>query len=179
MTLRNALRAGTAEYHNVVDDLFGRFDLSDRQDYGAFLTGHARVLPAVEQALEDGGIAGLLPDWPERRRTEMLRSDLASLGLQIPPALAFGPLQGDDALWGAVYVLEGSKLGGAMLAKRVPAELPATYLSHQGPKGSMKTFMDKLAETQASNEDQAIAAARSVFAAFRSAAELELEMRVS
>ena len=51
MTLRNALRAGTAEYHNIVDDLFGRFDLSARHDYAAFLTGYASVLPAVEQAV--------------------------------------------------------------------------------------------------------------------------------
>lgn len=179
MTLRNALRAGTAECHNAVDNLFGRFDLSDPHDYAAFLTSHARVLPAVEQALENGGIARLLPDWPERRRRDMLESDLAVLDLQNPPALPFGPLKGDDALWGAVYVLEGSKLGGAMLAKRVPGELPASYLSHQGPKGAMKAFMDRLNETEAVDEESAMEAARAVFKAFRQAAELELEMRVS
>jgi hypothetical protein len=39
--------------------------------------------------------------------------------------------------------------------------------------------MDRLNETEAVNEDNAISAARAVFAAFRKAAELELEMRVS
>lgn len=179
MTLRNALRAGTAEYHTIVDDLFGRFDMTDRRQYGAFLAGHARVVPVIELALEQGGIARLLSDWPERRRRDMLASDLATLHIQSPSLLDGIAFSSDEALWGAVYVLEGSKMGGAMLAKRVPAEFPATYLSYQGPKGALKAFMDKLNETEAVNEENAISAARAVFAAFRTAAELELEMRVS
>jgi heme oxygenase (biliverdin-IX-beta and delta-forming) len=174
MTLRNALRAGTADYHDVVDALFGRFDLSDRQQYGAFLSGHARVLGSAEMELERSGIDRLLPDWPQRRRREMLLADLDFLGLPSPPPLALTPLTSDDALWGAAYVLEGSKLGGAMLAKRVPAEFPSSYLSFQGPKGAMKAFMEQLDGAGSSNHDEAISAARSIFAAFRTAAELEL-----
>jgi heme oxygenase len=179
MTLRNALRAGTAEYHNVVDSLFGRFDMSDRRQYGTFLAAHARVLPVVEKALEQGGIERLIPDWADRRRSDMLRADLRALGLSMPPLLPFASLSTDDALWGVVYVLEGSKLGGAMLAKRVATHFPSTYLAFQGPKGAMKAFMDHLDANTAVDQERAIVAASTVFAAFRTAAELELEILVT
>jgi len=179
MTLRNALRAGTAEYHDVVDGLFGRFDMADRNQYAAFLAGHARVLPAAEQALERGGIARLVPDWAERRRSVMLRADMRALDLAMPPLIDIATFSSEDELWGAAYVLEGSKLGGAMLSKRVPAHFPSTYLSYQGPKGAMKAFMDQLETAANVDRERAIAAARSVFAAFRAAAELELEISVT
>lgn len=179
MTLRNALRAGTAEYHNVVDGLFGRFDMADRHQYAAFLAGHARVLPAAEAALERGGIARIVPDWAERRRSDMLRADMAALDLAMPTPIALEPFSSTDELWGAAYVLEGSKLGGAMLSKRVPSQFPSTYLAYQGPKGAMKAFMDRLDEAAIVNRESAIAAARAVFMAFRTAAELEMKVSVT
>ncbi len=175
MTFRNALRAGTAEYHDVVDHLFGRFDMTDRVQYTAFLAGHARALPAAEQALEAAGIARIFPDWPERRRSHLLRADMTTLDLVMPPPVALAAFASDDEVWGAAYVIEGSKLGGAMLAKRVPEHFPSAYLSYQGPKGAMKAFMDRLDAAAPVDRERAIAAARSVFAAFRAAAELELE----
>jgi heme oxygenase len=176
MSLRNALRTGTSDCHAVVDHLFGRFDLSDRSRYGAFLLAHARVIPAAELALARGGIASLLPDWAGRRRGDMLTADLSALGLTSPPPLDVTDFSSQDELWGAAYVLEGSKLGGAMLAKQVPDTLPSTYIGHQGPKGAMKAFMERLDGAHIIDEDRAIAAARSIFDHFRRAAELELEL---
>lgn len=178
MSFRNALRAGTTDYHDVVDGLFGRFDMTDRRQYIAFLSAHARVLPAAEHALEQGGIDRLVPDWADRRRNQMLRADMAALGLPMPPQLSFAALSSEEELWGAAYVLEGSKLGGAMLSKRVPADFPSTYLAYQGPKGAVKAFMDRLDAATAVNRESAVASARCVFSAFRNAAELELEIPV-
>ena len=176
MSLRNALRSGTSDCHAVVDRLFGRFDLSDRGRYGAFLSAHARVIPAAEQALTRGNIASLLPDWADRRRSEMLTADLSALGLTSPPPLDVADFSSEDELWGAVYVLEGSKLGGAILARQVPDTLPSTYIGHQGPKGAMKAFMERLDGATDIDEDRAIATARSIFDHFRRAAEFELEL---
>ncbi|MFB2550092.1 biliverdin-producing heme oxygenase [Ensifer soli] len=173
MSLRNALRAGTSADHATVDDAFARFNLSDRADYGAFLLAHARAIPAWEGALEEGGIAALVPDWAERRRTDLLLADLDDLGLEAPAGLDVEPLDTADRLWGAVYVLEGSKLGGALLARSVPASLPSRYLATQGPKGSMKAFMDRLDAHFPQDEAQAIDAARRVFETFRDAAAAE------
>ena len=42
------LRAATASDHDAVDAGFGRYDLTDADDYRAFLIAHARALPAIE-----------------------------------------------------------------------------------------------------------------------------------
>ncbi|MBB4236041.1 biliverdin-producing heme oxygenase [Rhizobium esperanzae] len=175
MSFRSVLRAQTADCHAEVDKLFGTFDLSDREQYKTFLRAHARVVPATENALEEAGIARLLPDWPERRRAHLLLADLRELGERLPPCLAPPALQSQPALWGALYVLEGSKLGGAMLAKSVPDHLPSRYLTPQAPKGAMRAFMDRLDASDSDDPAVAISAARSVFDLFLEAGQLELE----
>jgi heme oxygenase (biliverdin-IX-beta and delta-forming) len=176
MPLRMTLRADTSDDHNAVDSVFGRFDISDSRQYASFLSAHARVVAAIEIALEQAGIERLVPDWRGRRRREKLADDLAALGVKVPPPLEAPTFSSDDEIWGAAYVLEGSKLGGAMLAKQVPAELPSAYLAWQGPKGAMKIFMEWLDDFKAEDERRASASARSTFALFKTAAELELEL---
>jgi len=178
MSLRNALRAGTSDCHADVDALFGRFDLGREADYRAFLSAHARAVPAVEIALENSGIELLIPDWKERRRRDLLLDDLAAMNAPLPPSLEAPDMPDDAALLGAVYVLEGSKLGGAMLAKSVGDGLPSAYLSPFGPKGGMKAFMDML-DASGVDEAKAVEAARAVFALFHKAAAMELEMAAS
>jgi heme oxygenase len=178
MPLRSALRAHTSDCHAAVDDIFGRFDLADPIAYRAFLSAHARIIPAVEVGLEEAGIDSLLQDWPARRRRHLLVADLADLGAHTAPLLPVPAFEGDAALWGAAYVLEGSKLGGAMLAKRVPASLPSRYLAPLGPKSGARSFMDAL-DSSGIDEARAVEAARTVFALFRNAAELQLELAVS
>ncbi|EJT04627.1 biliverdin-producing heme oxygenase [Rhizobium sp. CCGE 510] len=175
MSLRSVLRAQTADCHAEVDKLFGTFDLSNRQQYRTFLQAHARVIPASEDALEDAGIARLLPDWPERRRTQGLLADIREFGDSLPPSLPPPALHSEAALWGALYVLEGSKLGGAVLAKTVADHLPSSYLSLQGPKGAMRSFMDRLDASDLDDPAAAISAARSIFDLFLKAGQLELE----
>ncbi|WP_019515053.1 biliverdin-producing heme oxygenase [Sphingomonas sp. Mn802worker] len=117
------LRAATRASHDTVDAAFGSFDLSSRADYRRFLLAHARALPAVEQALAALDFArGLLP------RTPLLELDLADLDERMPAPLAFA-CANEAARWGALYVVEGSRLGGVMLARSVGAELPHRYLS--------------------------------------------------
>ncbi|ARM89629.1 heme oxygenase-like protein [Rhizobium sp. CIAT894] len=175
MSLRSVLRAQTADCHAEVDKLFGTFDLSNREQYKTFLRAHARVVPAAEDALEEAGIARLLPDWWGRRRAHLLLADLRELGDPLPPCLAPPALQSQPALWGALYVLEGSKLGGALLAKSVPGHLPSSYLTPQAPKGAMRIFMDRLDADDGDDPDAAVSAARSVFDLFLEAGQLELE----
>lgn len=175
MSLRSALRAQTADCHAAVDTLFGSFNLSRLQDYKAFLRAHARVVPSVEHALERAGIVRLLPDWPERRRAHRLAADIKALDELLPPLLQQPALRCDAALWGAAYVLEGSKLGGALLAKTVPDPLPSSYLSPQGPKGATRLFMDRLDGSTVDDPAAAITAARDVFDLFLKAGQLTLE----
>ncbi len=179
MPLRNALRSETTDSHAAVDDIFSRFDLGNPRDYTAFLVAHARILPAIEAALEQAGIAELLPDWADRRRTDQLAADLAELGIAQPEPLEAPSLKSEAEVWGTMYVIEGSKLGGALLAKLVPANLPSRYLTPTGPKGSMKVFMDRVDAVEIEDPSEAVAAARATFALFRKAAEMELEPSIS
>ncbi|WP_018747252.1 biliverdin-producing heme oxygenase [Chitiniphilus shinanonensis] len=135
-SLRQRLRSATAGHHARVDAAFGRFDLSRPDDYRAFLVAHARALWPLECGLEAAGVARLLPDWPERRRRPALARDLAWLGAAVPDEARIQPLPLADeaACWGALYTLEGSRLGGAVLARQVATQ-PAlagalAYLGH-------------------------------------------------
>lgn len=170
--LHLALREETRIDHEAVDRAFGLLGLDDRARYGRFLRAHARILPAAEAAVDP---AALLPGW--QGRTAALGEDLAALGIAMPDTLPF-PLCADDAVrWGAIYVIEGSRLGGAMLARSVPAGLPAAYLSaRHGPGGwrNIQAALDGAADGEdAAWRARAIAAARATFAAYRAAADTE------
>lgn len=137
------LRAATRTAHEAVDAAFGRFDLSDRDGYRAFLVAHARALPVAE------ALALSVPlDPAPVPRAPLLAADLADLGAPMPEPLTFAP-RSDAARWGILYVVEGSRLGGAMLAKAVPPGLPHRYLAAAHPAGqwrALRTAIDAAGE---------------------------------
>lgn len=125
---RMALRAATAPYHERVDRIFSTARLDDRQSYGQFLLAQAGAHIAAEDALTRAGIGAIIEDWPQRQRKAALIADLADMGLEAPDG-ADGPDLKDEAeLLGALYVLEGSRLGGALLKRSVAPDLPARFL---------------------------------------------------
>lgn len=179
MTLRNTLRAATRQDHERVDQLGGAFDLTRPSDYQAFLLAHAAVLPGVETALDSAPPDDLPPAWAQRRRTAALTADLAALGLSPPPQAA-GPVTLPDRATrlGALYVLEGSRLGGAVLRRRLAAaqpEAPDAYLAHGAGQPFWRSFLDWL-DSQAMKgpeTDAAVDGARQVFKAFEIAFKIE------
>ena len=173
---RLTLRAATSADHDRLDALFAGFDLGDRASYVRFLLAHAAALLAVEGAIDAAGMAALLPDWAARRRGGLIGDDLAALGIAVPARLPAPALAGEAAAWGAAYVLEGSRLGGAVLAGRVAPGLPTGYLAAPQPKGAWRTFVTMLDQAVASpDETQAAAAgASAVFALFEAAARAQL-----
>lgn len=164
-----ALRDRTAEAHERLDALFGGFDLADRASYARFLAAHAEAIIPLEAALDRAGAARVLADWPGRRRGDALRADLADLAAApLAPAPPVLLASGDPQLLGALYVLEGSRLGGRFLARQVPAKFPRRYLDAEQPRGNW-TFL--LAQLDAllydrSSLDMAVAAALDAFARF-------------
>lgn len=162
VSARAALRSATRAKHDRVDAAFGRFDLTDRFSYGRFLTAHARALPAVEAAI---AACEAIPAFA--RRTELLARDLAEIGLSMPAPLALAPPESEAAAFGALYVIEGSRLGGAILARQVSDDLPRAYLSAIHPPGAWRAFgemLDRAGKTGGPSWlDQAIAAAEATF----------------
>jgi heme oxygenase len=171
MNLRTTLRAATRQDHDRVDRLGGAFDLADPAGYGAFLLAHAAVLPPLEAALDAAPPQDLPPYWPERRRTAALLSDLAELGLEAPdPSRIPAPATAAERV-GALYVLEGSRLGGILLRRRLAEAqpgAPSAYLAHGEGAPLWRTFLEWL-DSRALDPVQthaAIDGARGVFEAF-------------
>lgn len=174
---RTAIRAATAADHERLDGLFEGFDLGDAGSYGRFLIAHAAALLPVEAALDAAGADRLIPAWTERRRGEMIRADLAALGLALPELTAFEPLDDDAACWGAAYVVEGSRLGGALLARRIAPGLPRSYLGTPQAKGAWRTFVEALDAALLADDRiaRATRAARETFSFFEAAGRRQLE----
>ena len=164
-----ALRAATADKHEAVDATFARYDLADAGDYAAFLTAHARVLPAVEHALAD---VEALPSFAPR--TPQLAADLSALDRLMPAPDMVSPPASDAAAWGMLYVIEGSRLGGAFLARAVPDPLPKAYLSAAHERGGWRQLLQSLDAAAANGGGMwvhdAIAAARATFDLYAAAA---------
>lgn len=172
-TARAWLRRQTADAHAEVDRLFGRFDLTDRGQYAAFLAVHAAALLPLEQWLETRA-GQVIADWPARRRAPHLRADLAALGRAPAPPAASLPFSGGEtpaAIAGLLYVLEGSRLGGRMLARLLPVGFPRAYLD-PAEAPSWPGFLALLDERLATPAARAEAgrAALAAFACFAEAA---------
>lgn len=168
---RSVLRTATAPAHAQVDDAFGAFDLSSRDGYCGFLIAQAGPLLSAEAAVDAFAPAALLPDWPDRRRSDLLRADLTDLGVEPPQAAPFD-LASDAAALGVIYVLEGSRLGGAMLARTVPMDLPARFIRCAPAPKRWQGLIEVLDRHLVTPRQHAVAAdaARAVFDLFRRSA---------
>jgi len=161
------LRERTAAAHDAVDASFGRFDLHDRGGYADFLRAHAQVLPDLEARLAP---TDLIPGWVGR--TDQLTADLTALDIPPPPAVPVELPASAAARWGALYVLEGSRLGGAVLARQVDPAFPHAYLSAVHGPGRWQHILSAIADAADGPcwIDQAVAGARAVFTAYLRAA---------
>lgn len=173
-TAHQLLRAATADLHAAVDARFSADFDSDGAAYGRFLTALGSVVPPLEAALEAAGVERLLQDWPRRRRSPALRSDLRTLDLVVPVPLPVPPPRGEAGLFGMLYVLEGSRLGGKLLLRRAlanpdPRVRSATrYLGHGDGGELWRAFLRRLESSAAvaCAPDAAVAGAREAFALF-------------
>lgn len=174
---RAMLRAATADCHERVDAIFSRADLADRDGYGRFLLSQADAFLPIERALDRDGIEQVVPDWAARKRAPALLADLAALGLEGPAGEGEMIFATEPALLGALYVLDGSRLGGALLKRSVSPELPTTFLSaHDSAawRGLLQIIDDRIrtdADRRAATE-----AARGVFAAFEVSGQYYLKV---
>lgn len=161
---RDRLRAATEHQHERVDSLFGRLDLAQEADYRLFLTSHAAALLPMEQWLESRAGA-VIDDWAARARGAALRADLAAMDIPVPPGEPFAPPASPPSIGGILYVLEGSKMGGRVLARQVGPGLPREYLGAAGNSTGWKTLISRLDDIVVTGEDVS-AATRSASLAF-------------
>ncbi|MBE7217935.1 MAG: biliverdin-producing heme oxygenase [Caulobacteraceae bacterium] len=169
MSARWTLRAATAAEHERLDAAFARFDLADAAHYRAFLQAHRRALPALEAAVAVSGAAWA--GWSPR--AEPLEADLRALGAEPETAEAPVPPLTPAQAWGVQYVLEGSRLGGRLLAQRLAPDAPRNYLANAQPAGAWVRFQESLDQAigdAPATLAEAEAGARLAFARFQAAA---------
>jgi heme oxygenase len=130
--LRSRLRTATAELHRSLE---ARLDLLSPQlsleRYQRLLRGFHGYYAAIEPRLVELA-RQTRATLPIVARTGLLEQDLLSLGVR-PDAIAAAPrcadlpaLLGREHLAGCLYVLEGSRLGGRVIARFVEEQLGLT-----------------------------------------------------
>lgn len=168
MSPHTLLKAATRDAHDRVDAAFAAFDLGSEADYRRFLQRHAAAFLPAEQALTDAGAGRLLPGWNDARRSAALVADLADLGMTPPPPCVPPDFDSEAAVLGGAYVLEGSRLGGAVLRKSVGDGMPRRFLDSVHASGRWRDFIAllnrSLYETRSLSE--ATKAALGTFALF-------------
>ena len=148
MSAHSILKARTARAHAMIDMAFSRFNLASRSSYISFLLSHARVLPAIEDALKD---QPSLPPW--RPRTGLLMQDLETLGVAMPASVVIHCPFDLAKQFGLLYVIEGSRFGGRLLLRRIGPGFPSRYLAATHAPGEWPTLIEAL-EMRAAREDE-------------------------
>lgn len=149
--------------------------LLTRDEYVHLLTIHYRFHQALEAAVtkQAGALAGY--DYQASRKTPWLVADLQRMGVPLPsPAADLFAGWNATQLLGALYVAEGSMLGGQVIAKalrRTPAltdvdsQFFGGYGAQTGPR--WKAFCTYLTQRAEGHQIAVVAAADQAFSYFQ------------
>ncbi|HEY0801150.1 MAG TPA: biliverdin-producing heme oxygenase [Steroidobacteraceae bacterium] len=158
------LRRSTREQHRALDTALSRYDLSLRKDYEAFLGIHWRALTELQNQWRKEDDAEFA------RLSSMIKNDLGCKGATPPQSYRTQTQESARAhAIGVCYVIRGSRLGAALLRRRVPEDFPAAYLSAQ-LELSWRDFLLQLENYARSAKPaeilQAVCGARAAFGVF-------------
>lgn len=162
------LRRETSAQHADLDRTIGPEVARSRESYARFLASSFVAVSALEDAVQHA-----LGADHRAERGALLRADLESLRVVVPrPRATVGPLV-EAAAFGTAYVLDGSTLGGIVLAKMVHdalgPDVPVRYLTLRGAGtgARWRGFLERLAAFAARSDEAAHASAcRAAVAAF-------------
>lgn len=142
------------------------------EDYTAILQSFYGFFHPVEQTIQQFITPSILPDITKRRTSDLIVKDLAVLGVdkELTLCTALPQIASVSQAFGALYVLEGSTLGGKviarMLAKNKAVTIPVDalqffngYGEETGPMWT--TFVSVL--NQQENEEEIVKAANETF----------------
>jgi len=160
----------------MLDHRLSQVDFNNRQAYAEMLSRMSAPLSAFEIGLSAGIAPVLFTSWASRLRGHALRKDL--IALEAPfRARAVAPIEDEAEALGALYVLEGSRLGGQVLARMASASADPVvrnatrYFRHGERQGLWRTFLDRLESSRAvrDNPERAKRGAVNAFEAFEAA----------
>jgi heme oxygenase len=183
-SLLEALRGATRAQHDEIESHLRLMEPLGLARYTAIVTGFDAFLGRWEPRIEAALPPHLRSWWRPRRRHAFAADDLRHLGAastardhaEAEAALAQLPLQALPQALGSMYVIEGSALGGQVIAPKLQRELGlvpgagASYFHGFGRDtgGMWRDFRDMLGREVDASEttvQQACAAARGTFQA--------------
>lgn len=182
--LSERLKSDTQAHHHAAEASPAmQAVMDDRLTRGAYRDHLARLLAfyrATEAALaETPGLADLVPDLDARLvKSQWLRDDLARLGAGPAAPRADVPRFSLAQALGTLYVVEGSTLGGRLIARQLsrsvgvgPEDGARFYHSYGDARGErwtgFKAALDAWGQAHPDKADEAIQAAADAFDAFR------------
>ena len=120
--LAQAIKQATQSAHEAVERLLlpKLTGISSLYDYGSILKMFYGFFHPLEEGIQRIITAGDLPDIKSRRTAYFLKEDLAAIGSAsdtIPVCDSLPKITNKAEAFGAMYVMEGSSLGGRMIAK--------------------------------------------------------------
>lgn len=144
-------------------------------DYADVLKHFYAYFNAVEKAISPYITAELLPDLAERRNSAYLRRDIEELGADVDslPEVRVPEINNTVEALGAMYVMEGSIMGGPIIVQMLAkygVTKGVSFFSGYGEStgvmwGKFVSVMNAAAETE-KDETAAIAAANETFSRF-------------
>ncbi|MFD2599275.1 biliverdin-producing heme oxygenase [Sphingobacterium corticis] len=111
--------------------------IRSQADYADVLKHFYAYFSAVEQAIAPFITSGVLPDYASRRNASHIRQDIVDLGENVDtlPAAKAPNIQSVAEAFGALYVLEGSIMGGpyiVQMLKKYGMETGFSFFSGYG-----------------------------------------------
>ncbi|MDB5251822.1 MAG: biliverdin-producing heme oxygenase [Flaviaesturariibacter sp.] len=164
--------------------------IANADDYASILTAFHGFFAPLERAIAPWISTGPIPDWHLRRKATLLRDDLAVLHgpmLSLPEAIDLPDISSEASALGALYVMEGSTLGGRAIAQMVRRALPGipenalSFFTGYGPAtGTMWTSFQLALTSYGDAEDrqtEMIEAANQTFKTFGTWIQHRLQAR--
>jgi heme oxygenase len=126
--LSEKIKEETKQNHQLLEKKLVAFmrGIRSEQDYVQLLTLFYGFFGGLELAIDAQLDHSQLPDYKLRRKTAALAEDLAQFGKTAPPLAHTDELPGINnhlQALGALYVIEGSTLGGTIISKMIKQQL--------------------------------------------------------
>ena len=164
MTPMAALRAATADRHRrLEDDLDLLADDLTPERWSAALRRLLAVVEPLEAAIDAGPPP--IDDWAERRRAALLRADAGDP--DVAPSGALPDVSTTARALGALYVLEGSTLGGRVVTAHVRRVLGpdagTRWFTAYGDEAPARWASFRRAASEGHDVDELVGAATATF----------------
>jgi heme oxygenase len=174
--------ATTANHQQTEKILIGKMKaMRSKQDYVNLLSDFYGYFGGLEKQIERYVNESTLADYNERRKTAAIADDIVAMGGTVPELATANELPGIDnylQAFGALYVIEGSTLGGKIISKMVQQHLQVdgtaglSFFNSYGDDTQQmwENFKDVLNGAPTTPEEEAVItnAADETFAKFKS-----------